>query len=99
MALLPACEPCVVDEDDAALVIGADPLVVGTTKVEGRFGDSESDAESQASSSAHDASIYELIVELVLLLKWVEAGCRMPSMLLCGRGGGEYAGDIERQQA
>lgn len=73
--LLPACAPCVVDDDDAARDIGTGPLVAGTTNVEGRLGDSESDAESQASSSAQDASMpYELNVELVLLLKWVDVG-------------------------
>ena len=55
----------------------------------------ESDAESQASSSAHDASIYEPKVELVLLLKCVDVGWRIPSMLLCGRAGGENGGAME----
>lgn len=81
---------CAVDDDDAARTTDIGPLDSVVVSVDGRFGDSESDAESQASSSAQDASMYEPIVELVLRLKWVEVGCKIPSMLLCGRAGGEY---------
>jgi hypothetical protein len=90
--MLPALLP--VELEDAVRDI-LPVLVTVVANVEGLLGDSESDAESQASSSAHDASIYEPKVELVLLLKWVDVGCRIPSMLLCCRAGGEKGGAME----
>lgn len=91
LLLLPALWAVDVDDTVRTMLLGAvGPPETLVAMVDGRFGDSESEAESHASSSAHDASMYEPNVELVLRLKCaVEAGCKIPSILLCGRAGGE----------